>query len=103
MALVAVLAAVVLCAASDAQHSSGGQSAAPAALPAGPPYTHFCRKKFLKEKEGKLFCNWSPSFGGACAAPDHGVQAIEKDAVEEKKEVGKCSKSGDVVLKVVHN
>jgi hypothetical protein len=67
------------------------------------PYTNFCCKEYLKEKEGKLFCNWSPSFGGACITANYGNSYIEKDAVVSKEEVGQCSTSHAVVLKVVSN
>ena len=65
------------------------------------PYTNFCAKKTFQEKDGKYWGAWSSSFAGACVDGVPGF--IDKAAVIEKSEVGKCSGSGETVIKVVHN
>lgn len=73
----------------------------PAAMTAGPPYTNFSLKEKLREKDGRIWGNWNPSFAGACIDPFDN-KYIEKGSVISKAEVGKCS-SGKVVVKYVHN
>jgi hypothetical protein len=66
------------------------------------PFTNYCRKDKFREQDGKYWGNWSPSFGGACTSPSLNSY-IEKAAVIEKTELGKCSDSGINVIKVVSN
>ena len=67
------------------------------------PYTNFCQKRFLKEKNGKLYCNWGRSFGHACSITFPNNKSIEKGSViSGPKTAGKCS-DGQVVVKLQHH
>jgi hypothetical protein len=71
----------------------------------GAPSANFCQKQFFKEKDGKVYCNWSESFAAACASTfPNKLKVIEKGAIiSGPDEVGKCSDGKQPVVKVTSN
>lgn len=64
----------------------------------GAPYVNFCKKKYLQDHDGRLYCNWADSFALACILPDYGNTYIEKGgAISGPTSVGLCSDKDDVV------
>lgn len=70
----------------------------------GAPYTNFCQKRFLKTEGGKLYCNWSDSFAGACSVTYPTNRSIEKGSViTGPDESGKCGDDNNIIVKVTNN
>jgi hypothetical protein len=65
------------------------------------PYTNFCRKDTMKEIDGKVWANWNPTFAGACLDPVPN-RYVEKEAIIEIADVGKCSGNEAVIVRAVH-
>jgi hypothetical protein len=73
----------------------------PAPITFSPPYTNFSLKEKLRQKDGKIFGNFSSSFTETCISQIE--RFIEAGSVISMEEVGKCSGSGSVVVKFTHN
>ena len=69
----------------------------------GPPYTSYCIKPHFRKKDGKMYCNWGPSFNHACDIEmPNDLYVHEGAKVEDKKEIGKCA-DGRKVFRLRHH
>jgi hypothetical protein len=66
------------------------------------PFVNFCNKSLLSESNGRLYCNWGPTFAHACLG-GFANSYIQKGAIlSGPTNVGKCD-NGSTVVKVTNN
>lgn len=65
------------------------------------PWTHYVREDLMKERDGRIWGNWSDSGAAACKT-SHTNQYIIRGLVTDESDAGKCE-NGTKIKKFVHN